>query len=202
MKNLPLGIQTFRKIIEADNLYVDKTKEIYNLLSANENNFFFLSRPRRFGKSLLISTLEEIFLGNKELFKNLWIYDKIEFKKYQVIRIDFSGMDIRDSESFLKSFNNQIDDFYIRFSIKKRTDIDYKDKFKNLIEILGQKDKVVILIDEYDKPIVNFVDRIEIAQENKEILKNFYETIKACDKYIKFAFLTGVSKFSNNQKIK
>ena len=195
MKNLPLGIQTFKNIIEDDYLYVDKTKDIYQLL-AHKGKFFFLSRPRRFGKSLLVTTLEEIFLGNHELFKGLWIYDKIEWKKYPVIRIDFSSMDIRNSETFLKSFNHQIDSFYKAHSIKVNKNVDYKDKFKDLIIELSKKEKVVILIDEYDKPIINFVEKIDIAKENRDILKNFYETIKSCDEYIRFAFLTGVSKFS------
>ncbi|GIW22033.1 MAG: hypothetical protein KatS3mg068_1040 [Candidatus Sericytochromatia bacterium] len=89
MKKLPLGIQTFKEIINNSYLYVDKTEYIYNLI--NEGKYYFISRPRRFGKSLLISTLKEIFLGNKELFKDLWIYDKIEWEKHPVIHIDFSG---------------------------------------------------------------------------------------------------------------
>lgn len=96
MKNLPLGIQTFKRIIEEDYLYVDKTKDIYNLL--NNGIFYFLSRPRRFGKSLLVTTLKEIFSGNKELFKELWIYDKIEFKKYPIIHLDFSDMSLGNWE--------------------------------------------------------------------------------------------------------
>ncbi len=196
MKKLPLGIQTFRKIIDSDNLYVDKTKDIYNLLSSNESNFFFLSRPRRFGKSLLISTLEEMFLGNKELFRGLWIYDKIEWKKYPVIRIDFSIMlYTHGTQGFEDSFFNTIISIATKYNIILVSN-NYKEAFQELLEKLGQKEKVVILIDEYDKPIINFVDDLEIATKNREILKNFYETIKSGDQYIKFAFLTGVSKFS------
>ena len=108
LKNLPLGIQTFKDIIEDNKLYVDKTKDIYELLK-HKDKFFFLSRPRRFGKSLLISTLEQIFLGNKELFKDLWIYDKIEWKKYPVIRIDFTSMIYTEGvDYFKKSFLDEI----------------------------------------------------------------------------------------------
>lgn len=198
LKNLPLGIQTFKKIIEDNYLYIDKTKDIYEFLS-HGGNYFFLSRPRRFGKSLLISILEQIFLGNKELFKDLWIYDKIEWDKYPVIRIDFSNMLYTEGtqgfkESFFSSIKSIAEDYEIELKEKN-----YKDAFKELLKKLSkksEKEKVVVLIDEYDKPIINFVENLDIANKNREILKNFYETIKACDEYIRFAFLTGVSKFS------
>jgi hypothetical protein len=195
MKNLPLGIQTFKNIIEEDYLYIDKTKDIYELL-AYKGKYFFLSRPRRFGKSLLISTLKEIFSGNQELFKGLWIYDKIDWKKYPVVRIDFSNMLYTHGsqgfeESFFSSIRSIAEDFKIELKEKN-----YKDGFKELLKKLSKVDQVVLLIDEYDKPITNFVDDLETAKKNREILKNFYETIKASDQNIKFAFLTGVSKFS------
>ncbi len=196
MRQLPLGIQTFRKIIESDNIYVDKTKDIYNLLSNNNSNFFFLSRPRRFGKSLLISTLEEMFLGNQELFKGLWIYDKIEWKKYPVIRIDFTSLTYSNGvDGFQKSFLAEIKTLYQKHNLEIESD-DYKKSFKELIEKLGKKDKVVILIDEYDKPIVEFIENAEIRNIMKDIIKDFYLVIKESDRYIKFAFLTGVSKFA------
>ena len=196
LKNLPLGIQTFKDIIESDCLYIDKTNEIYKLLEGEEKKYFFLSRPRRFGKSLLISTLEQIFLGNKELFKDLWIYEKIEWKKYPVIRIDFTSMTYTEGVDYFKeSFLNEIKNIASKYQIDLKSN-NYKEAFKELIKELSKIEKVVILIDEYDKPITNFVDKIEIAFEMREILKNFYETIKACDEYINFAFLTGVSKFA------
>ncbi|MBC7475499.1 MAG: ATP-binding protein [Candidatus Sericytochromatia bacterium] len=196
MKKLPLGIQTFRDIIESDNIYVDKTKDIYALLEHNEKNFFFLSRPRRFGKSLLISTLEEMFLGNQELFKGLWIYDKIEWKKYPVIRIDFTGFTYSNGiDGFKKSFLAEVKTLYKKHNLKIDSD-DYKKAFKELIEKLGKKDKVVILIDEYDKPIVEFIENSEIRNIMKDIIKDFYLVIKESEQYIKFAFLTGVSKFA------
>ncbi|MBC7474395.1 MAG: ATP-binding protein [Candidatus Sericytochromatia bacterium] len=196
MKKLPLGIQTFRKIIESDNLYVDKTKDIYNLLSSNESNFYFLSRPRRFGKSLLISTLEEIFLGNQELFKGLWIYDKIEWKKYPVIRIDFTGFTYSNGiDGFQKSFLAEVKTLYEKYNLEIKSN-DYKKAFKELIKQISSKEKIVILIDEYDKPIVEFIENAEIRNIMKDIIKDFYLVIKESDQYIKFAFLTGVSKFS------
>ncbi|MBC7473126.1 MAG: ATP-binding protein [Candidatus Sericytochromatia bacterium] len=196
LKSLPLGIQTFSKIIESNNLYVDKTKDIYNIISSNESNFFFLSRPRRFGKSLLISTLDEIFSGNQELFKGLYIYDKIEWKKYPVIRIDFTGLVyVEGVKGFKDSFFNKIKNIGLNYQIELKS-TDYKTAAQELIIELSKVDKVVILIDEYDKPIVEFIDNAEIRNQMKDIVKDFYLVIKESDKYIKFAFLTGVSKFS------
>src|SRR5690606_8382184 len=99
-------------------------KEINQLITAGK--YYFISRPRRFGKSLLVSTLKEIFAGNKELFKDLWIYDKIEWKKHPVIHIDFSGMDLRTPEIFLKSFEHYINSIYADFKIGLDNKLDYK----------------------------------------------------------------------------
>ncbi|MFN8577984.1 MAG: AAA family ATPase [Candidatus Sericytochromatia bacterium] len=195
LKLLPLGEQNFRKIVEKDLLYVDKTEDIYNLLSTR-GTYFFLSRPRRFGKSLLISTLEEIFLGNQELFKGLYIYDKIEWKKYPVIRISMNELRYSgDRKDFENSLLHYLKNIYDRYNLELDTN-DYVIAFKDLIYKLSKIDKVVILIDEYDKPIIEYLDKTERSKEMRDILKNFYETIKASDEYIKFAFLTGVSKFS------
>jgi ribosomal protein L12E/L44/L45/RPP1/RPP2 len=196
LKPLPLGKQTFKEIIEEDNLYVDKTEEIYKLFES-KGKYFFLSRPRRFGKSLLISTLEEIFKGNKELFKTLFIYDKIDFKKYPVIKLTMN--DLRYSgtiEDFENSLLNYLKNIYQKYNLKLDTN-DYVLAFKNLIIELSKIEKVVLLIDEYDKPIIEYLgNNIQRSNEMRDILKNFYETIKANDEYIHFAFLTGVSKFS------
>jgi hypothetical protein len=108
MKNLPLSIQTFRDFPEGNYLYIDKTKQIYDLF-ARGGKYYFLSRPRRFGKSLLISTLAEIFSGNKELFKGLWIYDRIEWTQYPVIHIDFSKIDYETPEKLKESINMFLD---------------------------------------------------------------------------------------------
>lgn len=194
-KNLPLGKHTFKDIIKKNMLYVDKTEEIYKLF-ATGGTYFFLSRPRRFGKSLLVTTLEAIFLGEKELFKGLYIYDKIEFKKYPVIKLKMN--DLRYSgtiKDFEKSLLNHLKDIYDKYEVKLETD-DYVQAFKDLIHKLEKIDKVVLLIDEYDKPIIEYLNNIELAKEMRDILKNFYETIKANDEYLHFTFLTGVSKFS------
>ncbi len=196
MKSLPVGIQTFRKIIKNNQLYVDKTEYIYNLITNEDISFYFLSRPRRFGKSLLISTLEEIFLGNKELFSDLWIYDKYDWKKYPVIRLDFAGINSSTPDVFKQSISNLIVRIGKKYDINLDKSSDYKENFSILIEEMGKIEKVVILIDEYDKPIVDFIEDLRTVEQNKQILKSFYVTLKTCDQYIKFAFLTGVSKFS------
>jgi len=195
MKKLPIGVQTFSDMIEENYLYVDKTQYIYNLF-ADGGKYYFLSRPRRFGKSLLLSTLKEIFLGNQELFKGLWIYGKIDWKKYPVINIDFLKIGYKTPDILEKSLEKIIRKIARAFNVSLDKEGDYKDVFRDLIEGLGRENKVVILIDEYDKPIIDFVDDKEVAQKNRDILRNFYTTIKGMDEYIKFAFFTGVSKFS------
>jgi hypothetical protein len=195
MKKLPLGKQTFKDIIKENNIYVDKTQDIYNLLTDN-GKYFFLSRPRRFGKSLLISTLEEIFSGNQELFKGLYIYDKIEWKKYPVIKIDFAKMNLSSPDKLIESLNYSLNSIAEGYNVLIDNSLDFKLKFISLIKELSKFEKVVILIDEYDKPIIDHIDNLEFIQKMRDILKNFYVTIKASDEFIKFSFLTGVSRFS------
>lgn len=194
MKTLPLGIQTFSELIEKNHVYVDKTEDIYKLF-ADGGKYYFLSRPRQFGKSLLISTLKEIFSGNKELFKGLWIHDKIEWNTHPVIHIDFSVIEYRNAELLEQSLMSVLETIAASKNIQL-TGISSKDRFAGLIRQLAQDGKVVILVDEYDKPIIDFVDNPEISNKNRTILRNFYSVIKASDEYIKFAILTGVSKFS------
>ncbi|MFN8672938.1 MAG: AAA family ATPase [Candidatus Sericytochromatia bacterium] len=197
LKLLPLGKQIFSEIIKKNNLYIDKTEEIYKLFE-NGEKYYFLSRPRMFGKSLLVSTLESIFNGEKELFKNLWIYNKIDFKKYPVIKLTMNDLIYSEGvKGFKNSLLDQINDIYKIYNIRLES-TNHKIAFKNLIHELAKIEKVVLLIDEYDKPIINYIEsnKLEIAKEIKEILREFYETIKANDKYLHFVFLTGVSKFS------
>ena len=195
MKNLPVGIQTFRDIIQNNYLYVDKTEKIFDLVK-NPKGVYFLSRPRRFGKSLLISTLNEIFEGEKELFKGLWIYKSdYAWKKHPVVRIDFSKSKARNEDELIKYIVYQFDKIAFDYGITlKQTQYDIK--FDELLTQLSQIDKVVILIDEYDKPIIDNIENKKLAIELREILKGFYTIIKACDEHIRFVFLTGVSKFS------
>ncbi len=194
LKRLPIGIQTFSEIIEGNYLYIDKTEIAYNLI--NSYKYVFLSRPRRFGKSLFLDTLQNIFEGNKELFKGLNIYNRWNFKeRYPVIKISFSGA--RSSKELLASLKSILEKNQEILEVSCNSD-DYAICFNELIEKTYKKynQKVVILIDEYDKAILDSIKKIDEAIENREILKRFYSQIKDNDKYIKFVFLTGVSKFS------
>ncbi len=195
MKRLPIGIQTFCDIVLNNYLYVDKTEKIFDLVN-NPKGVYFLSRPRRFGKSLLISTLNEIFEGNKELFKGLWIYKAdYAWEKHPVVRIDFSKSKARNSDELINYIVYQLDKTAQLYGITLEQ-TQYDIKFDELLTKLSGINKVVVLIDEYDKPIIDNIENKELAIELREILKGFYTIIKACDEYIRFVLLTGVSKFS------
>ena len=196
MKKLPVGIQTFSKIIEGDYLYIDKTEIARNLIETYQ--YVFLSRPRRFGKSLFLDTLKDIFEGNQELFRGLLIEEQWNWEvKYPVIKISFSG-GIRSQETLRKNL------FYILKDNQERLDIRCDEKedpnqcFAELIKKAFQKyqQKVVILIDEYDKPILDNIENIPEALLIRDGMRDFYTKIKENDEYLRFAFLTGVSKFA------
>ncbi len=193
---MPIGIQTFSDLIEGSYLYIDKTKDIYKFF-AEGGKYYFLSRPRRFGKSLLVSVLGEIFSGNKELFKDLWIYDKIDWRAYPVIHLDFTGFTYGNEKELKETLNFLLDENAAKLDLVLK-EKHYDKRFKELITTTCKKhnNKIVILIDEYDKPIIDYLDRQEIALANRNILRTFYSTIKAADRFVKFAFITGVSKFS------
>ncbi len=202
LKNLPIGQSSFENIIKNNQLYVDKTEKIYQLITSTQFNF--LSRPRRFGKSLLMSTLKNIFLGNKDLFKNLWIYNSDwEWKKHPVILIDFNEIVLDTPESLTKSLKR----IFIQTADNNDLNLEnvtLKEIFKQLIISLSEKynEQVAILVDEYDKPIISHIgeddDRLKIAKENREILKSLFGTLKgeSVIRNIRFLLLTGVSKFS------
>ncbi len=195
MKRLPVGIQTFREIIENNYIYIDKTKYAYELIKSSK--YSFLSRPRRFGKSLFVDTLKNIFEGNKELFKGLYIYDKYNFEEYPVIKIDWAG-DFKTLESTKKVANSILEYNQKRLGIDCKTDEEPSLCFQRLIIETSEKygKPVVILIDEYDKPILDNIENVERALENRDFLRSFYVMMKANDAHIRFAFLTGISKFS------
>ncbi|MBP7284153.1 MAG: ATP-binding protein [Leptospiraceae bacterium] len=195
MKPLPIGIQTFQKLTEGNYLYIDKTQHIYQMIK-NPSGAYFLSRPRRFGKSLTLSTLEEIFLGNKELFKGLWIYNSAySWKKHPVIRFDFSKQKANEPEALVGFINNQLDYIAEANSIQLNKK-EYFERFEELIKKLSQTEKVVILIDEYDKPIIDHLEDTKLALQMREVMKGFFTVLKGNDEYIRFLLLTGVSKFS------
>ncbi len=193
MQRYPIGIQDFESLREDGYVYIDKTEQIYKLL---DGKYYFLSRPRRFGKSLLINTLDAIFSGKKHLFEGLWIEDKIEWKTYPIIRLSFAIMDYKNlglEHQIIASLQKNAQKYKLNIDLNSP-----KAAFIDLIEKLSQIDKVVILIDEYDKPLIDYLepDQIPTAQKHRDILKNFYGTLKDSDKYIRFVFITGVSKFS------
>ena len=196
MKKLPDGIQSFPKLRNGDYLYVDKTEHIFGMIKYEKP--FFLSRPRRFGKSLLLSTIEEIFEGNKSLFEGLYIYNKWDWEqKFPVIRLDFGGIANNSPEILQESLTNAVNRNAKKYGIKLNYSF-LSDKFSELIEKMHESTgkKVVILIDEYDKPITDRIDTPEIMAGNKKILHDFYQILKVCDKHIRFIFMTGVSKFA------
>ena len=195
MKNLPIGVQSFEKLILGQYLYVDKTEHIYNLL-ATSGGIYFLSRPRRFGKSLLISTLEAIFDGQKELFKDLWIYDQnYDWQEHPVIRISFGGVCYDNKKTLIDYLYKELSDIANKYEVKL-SEPRFDFRFKELIQKLSKINKVVILIDEYDKAMLDVIDNIELSKANRETLRGFYSVIKETDQYLKFVLLTGVSKFS------
>ncbi len=196
MKALPIGINTLSTILAEEMVYVDKTALAYKLVSRPGR--YFLSRPRRFGKSLFIDTLKEIFEGNKELFKGLYIYDKWNWeKKYPVIKVDFAGGNVRGRGELDAKISANINRYCDLFKVTLKED-GISNRFNELITNIVKKynSKVVILIDEYDKPILDNIDNPNIANEVKEGLKDFYSVIKERDADLQFVFLTGVSKFS------
>jgi hypothetical protein len=193
MQKLPIGIQDFRALREGGYLYIDKTELIYQL--AKTGKYYFLSRPRRFGKSLLVSTLKALFSGEKDLFEGLWIEDKWDWeKKNPVIHLSFSQLDYK-KDSLENALLAWLDKEAERhgLSLSGKT---IKQKFTEFIPLLAEQGKVVFLVDEYDKPIIDFIESLEGVNENREVLRSLYSGIKDLDPYFSFVFLTGVSKFS------
>jgi GTPase SAR1 family protein len=196
MKKLPIGVQTFKKMRENDYIYVDKTMFIQKIAQKGDN--YFLSRPRRFGKSLLLNTFKELFLGNEKLFQGLWIHDKWDWSNiHPVIHLSFDAMDYIGL-GLDKAIADKIKYWASEYNIKLSTRT-FKAQFEELLQKLNQeKGKVVLLIDEYDKPIIDFLEKAELPQahKNQKIMKNFYAVLKNSENYLRFFFVTGVSKFS------
>lgn len=173
-------------------MYVDKTEHVHRLVDSGQ--YYFLSRPRRFGKSLLVSTLRELFSGNRELFKGLWIENRYDWQPGPVIHMAFNTLGYKDIglEPAIRLRLEQIAEGYgIKLSQPG-----VALPFQELIQALAKEGKVALLIDEYDKPIIDYLDDLPQARENRETLKNFYSIIKEADPFLRFAFITGVSKFS------
>ncbi len=196
LQKLPIGIQSFANLRKDDCLYVDKTENIHRLITSGR--VFFLSRPRRFGKSLLVSTMEEIFKGNKALFTGLWIENNWDWTVINpVIRIDFGGMAFDTPEALVRSLMASLKEVAQTYEIVlEAEDVAYR--FRELIHKLhqSQKQQVVVLVDEYDKPIIDHLSDLTKADKMRTILHDFYQVMKAADEHLRFVFLTGVSKFS------
>ena len=194
----PIGIQSFDKIIEDGFIYIDKTDLVYRL--THEGNIYFLSRPRRFGKSLLVSTLKNYYLGRKELFRGLKI-DSLEkdWKVYPVFHIDFNGENFTQEGILQRLIDSYISTWEQDMGIVTDTDIPTGFRFKRVLEAAHNRTglRAVVLVDEYDKPMLDVLDVDKnLEEEHRNILKGFYSVFKGADEHLQFVFLTGVTKFS------
>ena len=196
MKKFPIGIQNFESLRKDNYLYIDKTRTVYKL--ANEGRYFFLSRPRRFGKSLLISTLEAYFEGKKDLFKGLAIEKlETEWKRHPILHLDLNAEDYSSTDALHNILNRYLTEWerlYGADSVENTVSGRFAGIIRRACEKTGQK--VVILVDEYDKPMVMNLDNDALQDQFRNTLKAFYGVMKSCDRYIRFALLTGVTKFS------
>ena len=191
----PIGIQDFEDLRRNGYKYVDKTNFVYKL--TDEGKYYFLSRPRRFGKSLFLSTLEAYFQGKKELFEGLAIYDlETEWKKYPIFHIDLNTANFREKDSLYNVLNDYLTGWEDKYGARD-SEVTLPLRFKGVIARAAEKEGrgVVILIDEYDKPILQTLQTPELQAEHRAQLKAFYSVLKTQDRYIKFAFITGVTTF-------
>ncbi len=195
-KKLPIGLSTLSNMLQEGYVYVDKSRYVYELASTGK--YYFLSRPRRFGKSLFVNILKEAFEGNKELFKGLWLYDNWDWStRYPVIHISFVSGVLRSKAELEKKIINVLEDNQERLKVRRKETTRYVSEcFSDLI--VGVKDRydapVVILVDEYEKPILDNITRPETAMEMREGLKDLYSVMKDHEGDIRFAFVTGVSR--------
>ena len=192
----PIGIQTFANIINEGYLYVDKTALVHKL--ANDSKYYFLSRPRRFGKSLLVTTLEAYFQGRKELFEGLAISElETEWKEYPVLHIDLNAERYSDMQALISIMDRHLHLFesvYGQNPVEKTLADRFIGIIRRAYERTGQQ--VVILVDEYDKPLLEAIGNPELQNDYRKILKSVYGVGKTMDSYIRFALFTGVTKFS------
>ena len=193
MKDITSYVYSFEELIQGNFLYVDKTEYIWQLIRPDSAGYF-LSRPRRFGKSLTVSTLKAVFEGKKELFKGLAIYGKpYDWKKHPVIHLDWNGWAVDTLADLLQSMKDMVARAARKYDLQL-TGENPQVQFRELIEQLAQNEKVVLLIDEYDKPILNNITK-PWSKEILDALKSFYSVVKACENLERFVFITGVSKF-------
>ena len=202
----PIGIQSFEQIVQGGFVYVDKTDLVYQLVSSGK--IYFLGRPRRFGKSLLVSTLEQYFLGNKELFKGLAMAKlETEWKQYPVFHIDFSTGNYLNDGVLEDVLSDNLTEWEAQYEVVRASN-DLGLRFQKVLRAAHEKTGLgaVVLIDEYDKPILDVLDldyqvehlgkMISLEEKHRNIMKSFYATFKGADADLRFVFLTGVTKFS------
>ncbi|MBR4667116.1 MAG: AAA family ATPase [Lentisphaeria bacterium] len=193
MKDLTSSVYSFENLINGNFLYVDKTEYIWQLIRP-ANAMYFLSRPRRFGKSLTLSTLKAVFEGKKELFKGLALYDKpYDWKTHPVIHLDMANCDIQTPEELSEYLNDLLTNVASSFDLNLRGEL-LTTRFENLISDIAKLGSIVLLVDEYDKPILNNITDPKV-KEILQVLKGFYSNIKKAGNDLRFAFITGVSKF-------
>ena len=196
-KKLPIGIQTFRKIREDDYYYVDKTALALRLVE--EGSHYFLSRPRRFGKSMLLDTLGELFAGSEDLFRGLHVHDRWDWSTvYPIIRISFAEGVLHDRAALDQRIDEILTDNIRRLGLRESGVASISGRFAALIGLAREKfgQRVVVLVDEYDKPILDNITQPDIARDIRDGLRNLYSVIKGQDAHIRFAMLTGISRFS------
>ena len=194
-RKLPIGIQSFEKIRTGGFTYIDKTDLIYQLASTKSP--YFLSRPRRFGKSLLMSTLEAYFLGKKDLFTGLAMETlETEWKEYPVLHLDLNARNYDSKEALVAILNQHLEKWEAKYGDEKK-ERSPEERFSYLLERIHEASgsQVVILIDEYDKPLLQTIGNEKLQEQYKNILKAFYGVLKSADAHLRFVFLTGVTKF-------
>ena len=195
-RRLPIGIQTFRELREQDCYYVDKTAYIERLL--HEGKHYFLSRPRRFGKSLFLDTLKELFEGNEPLFRGLHMHDRWNWSdRCPVVRLDFAGGSFKEPGSLNEDVMLQLEYLEETAGIPAR-EVGAPGRFRRLLQAMHRRtgQRVAVLVDEYDKPILDALANPEMAVANRDFLRGFYGMIKSSDAHVRFTFVTGVSKFT------
>lgn len=197
LKRLPVGIQTFSEVIDRDCLYVDKTEYIYKM--TRYSKYIFLSRPRRFGKSLLVSTIQSYFEGRRELFKGLYI-DSVEkeWAAYPVLRFDMSTAKHGGPEELTQELSSKLSKYELVYGKGLPDETNLNQRLLGLIERAHVQTgrKTVVLIDEYDAPLLDVAHRTDELCQLREIMRNFYSPLKYCDPHLQFVFITGITKFS------
>ena len=199
IRKYPVGIQNFEDLRKEGYCYVDKTELMYQLVQSGK--YYFLSRPRRFGKSLLLSTIQAYFEGKKELFRGLAIEQlEQEWNIYPILHLDLNAQKYDTPESLYSMLNDALCNWESQYETRS-SETTHSLRFQGVIQRAAEKygQQVVVLIDEYDKPMLQAIGNEALQTEYRNTLKAFYGVLKSCDKYLRFAMLTGVTKFSIQQ---